>query len=144
MVDLLSRMDGDPDAHDPRMFFAIGNHEFDNGGDTFGPRLTELIEQSGGTWLDTNITWNDVEKDGTVHAAPASEHLVGHAVVELAGLRVGLFGMTLDMKIDKDGTRVPKRAFFDTREDHAAVAREAITALGETDVQIALTHLDVQ
>lgn len=143
MVDLLSRMDGDADAFDDRMFIAIGNHEFDNGGDTFGPTLTTLIDGSGGTWLDTNLTWSDVEDDDKTYAAPSSEGLAEYAVVELAGLKVGIFGMTLDMKSDKDGKPVDKRAYFQTDDDHAAVARATIEAMGETDVQLAVTHLDV-
>jgi 2',3'-cyclic-nucleotide 2'-phosphodiesterase (5'-nucleotidase family) len=149
MVDLLSRMDGDPTAFDDRMFIAIGNHEFDNGGDTFGPRLSELIDQSGGTWLDTNITWSAFEQtdkdsgETTTYAAPSSAHLAKHKVVEVAGLKVGIFGMTLDMKSEVDGKVVKKRAFFDTLDNHAKVATDTIAAMGETDVQLAVTHLDV-
>ena len=149
MVDLLSRMDGDPDTPDDRMFIAIGNHEFDNGGNTFGPRLSELIDRSGGTWLDTNLVWSDVEttdaKSGavTTWAAPSSDHLAKYRVVEVAGLKVGLFGMTLNMKSEVDGEPVRKRAYFDTLDDHAKVATDTIAAMGPTDVQLALTHLDV-
>ena len=143
MVDLMARLDGDAEAFDDRMFIAMGNHEFDNGGDTFGPRLDQLVEMSGGTWIDTNIAWKPVEHDGDTIPAPSSAHFAAHPVVELAGLKVGIFGMTLDMKTEKNGERVNKRAFFDTDDDHVTVANKAIEALAHTDVQIGLTHLDV-
>jgi len=143
MVELMSMLDGDADAFDDHMFVAIGNHEFDNGGDTFAPRLSELADMSGFLWLDTNITWKPVKDGGHEYAAPASDRFVAHKVVQFGELKVGLLGMTLDMKSkDTAGNRVNKRKYFDTDDDHAAVAKQAIAAMGDVHVRLGVTHLD--
>ncbi|MFT5684668.1 MAG: 2',3'-cyclic-nucleotide 2'-phosphodiesterase (5'-nucleotidase family) [Myxococcota bacterium] len=133
MIDILSRLDGDPDAFDDRMFVAIGNHEFDSGKADFAPTLDRLFETSGFTWLDTGLTWAS-DKDGPVIAA---DNLVSTHTVQVAGVTVGLFGMT----IDKSGI-----GYVTTNPDYAAVARSAIATLDEAGAQVILgiTHLDVR
>jgi 2',3'-cyclic-nucleotide 2'-phosphodiesterase (5'-nucleotidase family) len=132
MVDILSRLDGDRDAFDERMFVAIGNHEFDEGEADFAPMLDRLFEASGFTWLDTGLTWAEGD-DGPLIAA---DNLVATHIVTVAGVRVGLLGMT----IDKPGV-----GYVTTTADYAAVARAAIATLqaGGAEVILGITHLDI-
>lgn len=133
MVEMLSWLDGDGEAFDPHMFIAIGNHEFDNGGDVFGPTLDGFVANSGFTWLDTNITWQAVDDS----PAPDDDKLMASQVVTFGELKVGLFGMTLEM----DAEKLPKYVVLDN--DRAQVAEDTIAALDDVDVRIAVTHLDV-
>ena len=129
MVDILSRLDGDAGAFDERMFIAIGNHEFDQTGAEFGPTLDRLFEASGFTWLDTGLKWTD--------DAVAADNLVATHTLELAGLKVGLFGVSVDR---------PNLPYVTTDPDYVGVARAAVAALEAEapDVILGLTHLDVE
>jgi len=128
MVDILSRLDGDPSAFDPHMFVAIGNHEFDQSDAGFAPTLDRLFEASGFTWLDTGLAWTD--------GAVAADNLVDTHVVNIAGVDVGLFGVTIDK---------PKMPYVTTDPDYVSVATAAIAALEaqEPDVILGITHLDI-
>jgi len=138
MVDLLSRLDGDPEAFDPHMFVAIGNHEFDT--IKTGSDFAKMASQSDFRWIDTNLRWL---ADGE-EPAPESERFMSHAVVAFGDLEVGILGMTLDMKSkDAEGNVKLKRPYFDTDDDHAAVARSTLAEMGEVDVHLGVTHLDV-
>ena len=151
MVDVLSQLDGDPEAFDPFMFAAIGNHEFDT--IKTGPEFARMVSQSGFAWLDTNIKWLPMGEGDEALPAPSSERFIPSAVVSFGELKVGIIGMTLDMKaVRDDGTTKLKRPYFDTNDDHATVARETFKELdaglaekgeGGVDVKLALTHLDI-
>ncbi|MDG1483287.1 MAG: 5'-nucleotidase C-terminal domain-containing protein [Myxococcota bacterium] len=134
MIDILSRLDGAPDAFDDRLVVAIGNHEFDSRDADFAPALDRMFEVSGFTWLDTGLTWGRAE-DGT--PLIAADNLVATHTVNLAGVNVGLFGVT----IDKDGVD-----YVTTTSDYAAIARSAIATLEAADAEVilGLTHLDIR
>lgn len=126
MVAALDALDGAPGAFDARMFVTIGNHEFDGSAEVLRARLDE----SEFTWFDTNITWGD-------EAIAAHERLAPHALVESGGVKVGLFGLTIDSA---------QPAWVTGFADPEATARETIHALKEqgAELVVGLTHLDAR
>ena len=131
MVEALNALDGDEQAEDPWMFATFGNHEFDR-----GPlaELPDLVAASQFRWLDTSITW-DPRAAGMPEQALA--HLTETAIVEHGDLSIGFFGLSVTPSAPERIEAV--RAF---RQNHADVARGALTRLGGVDQVIALTHLD--
>ncbi len=132
MVEILNHLDGDPAAMDPRMVFTFGNHEFDEDALEDAPTLQARIDQSQFRWLDTNLAW----AEGPDGPHIASEKLHSQVMLELGGVRVGVFGLTLDSKqpayvsyIDPDVVGVARSRTADLREQGA-------------EVVIALTHLE--
>ncbi len=131
MIDALNLLDGAPDQVDPLMWFTPGNHEFDKAAMKHAPGLRARIDQSEFGWLDTNIAWAEVDGQPAI----ASERLAARALLDVGGVKVGLFGLTTDAKIPE------YTAFIDT--DHAGVARTQTAELREAgaEVVIGLTHL---
>lgn len=131
MIDVLNRLDGDADAFDGRFFVTLGNHEFDADSAEI---LERRIRESDFRWFDTNLTF---AKDNGGEPEVAAGNLTGHALVDLAGVRVGLFGITLAMEgID----------FITDYADPVATARETTAALRRqgAEMVIALTHQAVE
>lgn len=130
MVDVLNLLDGS-DGFDPRMFAVFGNHEFDWDALEDAAVVDARVEESDFRWLDTNIVWG-TGADG----APLvdAEQMVPTALVEVAGVRVGLFGLTTDLK---------DPAYVERFEDPVDTARRATRALRDrgADVVVGLTHL---
>lgn len=143
MVGVLNALDGDADAMDPRMLFTFGNHEFDADDLDDAPTLQARIDESQWRWLDTNLAW----AQGADGAAIASDKLHSQVIVELGGVKVGVFGMTLDSKqpayvsyIDTDYVGVARSRTLDLRERGAEVV-VALTHLNATDDQRLLREL---
>ena len=132
MIDVLNRMDGDAQAGrlDERMFVAFGNHEFEKEGCQKDPVLQHRLAEADFYWLDANISAFPCP-DRRPRLAGAN--LVHGRIVEVGGLRVGLFGLTID---------TPSDAF------RFANARETARALVQdlrrrgADVVVAVTHLN--
>lgn len=132
MIEILNALDGAPGAFDPNLVMTFGNHEFDAGERTDAPGLAARIDQSEFTWLDTTITWAAGD-DG--QALIGGEQLRPRALVELGGVRVGMFSLMTDVAVP---------AYVDAiATDYVAVARREVAALREAgaEVVIALTHL---
>lgn len=126
MIDVINTLDGSP-APDPHLFATFGNHEFDRGDLDEADDLFALVQQSGFTWLHSNIDWNE--------NLVTQGKLARTASVELHGLRVGLYSLT----IDKDG---PVWATIDPDyTDRSAELVEELAA--DHELVLALTHLDV-
>ena len=94
MIEALNLLDGS-EEFDGRLFVTPGNHEFDNPDPQI---LFDRIAQSQFTWLASNIA---VAPGGG--AAPDFQPLAerfpnvkDHVVLELGGIRVGLFSLTVD------------------------------------------------
>ncbi len=128
MVDVLSMMDGDVGEFDPFQFSVFGNSDFEMGRLSDAVKFSNTIAQSQFSWLTTNVRW--------VPSAEISEERMAHdALVELHGLKVGLYGVTT-------GEARPAYGLIDG--DYRDVSVEAAMSLRErgADVVIALTHLD--
>ena len=94
MIEALNLLDGS-EEFDGRLFVTPGNHEFDNPDPQI---LFDRIAQSKFTWLATNIA---VAPGGG--AAPDFQALAerfpnvkDHVVLDLGGIRVGVFSLTVD------------------------------------------------
>ena len=133
MVDAMNRIDGDPDAFDDRMFVTFGNHEFDVEQRRGAELLNQRLEESQFTWFGTNIDFTTDTTDGPVVRQDLVEQ---RRIVDCGGLRVGLFGVTLDDV---------QTEYIDRYRDPIAVAREETQTLRDSgaDVVIALTHLSM-
>jgi len=133
MIDVLNALDGAPGAFDQRMFAVFGNHEFDKTKLADAALLDARVEGSELTWLGTNVDFAEGDDGRTLVAA---DNLVDTAIVELGGVRVGLFGVTTDMA---------KPAYVEGFGDPAATARHAVAGLRArgADVVVALTHLEM-
>ncbi|MEM7480832.1 MAG: metallophosphoesterase [Acidobacteriota bacterium] len=127
MVDAMNRLDGDPQAFDERFFVTFGNHEFDL---KDAATLDRRIAESQFRWLGTNL-WID-EHQGV--PLLASENRIGTALIDIGGMRVGLFSLT-----DESAQPSYILDFYD-RNDTALSASTKLRAAG-AEVVIALTHL---
>lgn len=138
MIDALNRLDGQPQlgAFDPHLFVTFGNHEFDDSRCDDPGVLRQRVMESEFTWLSSNIDFADCH--GQPPLLPASDRVKDHAIVEVGGLRLGLFGLTVDFEADKAATRPAVR-------DQADTARAMSKRLREEGAQVvvALTHLPV-
>jgi len=133
MVDVLNRLDGDPDGFDERLFVVFGNHEFDRDKAADAAMLDDRVEESEFFWLGTNVEFAAGD-DG--RPLVAAENLVPTASVESGGVRVGLFGVTTDVK---------HPAYVARFGGPVEVARRAVRALRDqgAEVVVALTHQTV-
>lgn len=137
MIRVLNLLDGDPAAFDPNMFVVFGNHEFD---DRDPGVLLGRVAQSDFAWLSSNTRYRSVM---TAAGDPFSARLRNvHETVlrELAGVRVGLFGLTTDTQ-PRDYVAYE----YELPARRAAVARalDRLRADGAVSV-VALTHQDLE
>ena len=95
MIDVLNGLDGDPAAFDPRMFAVFGNHEFEKDKTKDAALLDRRIEESQFRWLDGNVTFAAGADGPPVVAAP---NLAPTWIVESGGIRIGIFGLTIDIE----------------------------------------------
>ncbi len=134
MVDLMNVMDGDfrHGVHDPRMFVAFGNHEFDDSHCRKNGPLKSLVTQSEFTWLASNLDFAGCEK---LSGLAGNEKIAASRIVESGGLRIGLFGVTLS---------APNYAPIVADPLDAACKQVASLRAQGADVVVALTHLPWQ
>jgi 2',3'-cyclic-nucleotide 2'-phosphodiesterase (5'-nucleotidase family) len=134
MIDTLNDLDGDPGAFDERMFVVFGNHEFDLVQRSQAGILDRRVEQSQFRWVNGNVVFAAGD-DGQPLVAAAN--LARRWIVESGGIRIGIFGLTID-------SRRPEYA----REflDPLATARELTAELRRegAEVVVALTHLNAR
>ncbi|MEO8197441.1 MAG: 5'-nucleotidase C-terminal domain-containing protein [Thermoanaerobaculia bacterium] len=94
MVDALNLLDG-AEGFDGYFFVTPGNHEFDN------PELALLsdrIAQSKFNWITSNVAVTGAAGAADAGLRPLAErfpNVKDHVVLELGGIRVGIFGLTL-------------------------------------------------
>ncbi len=134
MIDILNSLDGQPFAFDPRFFATFGNHEFDKRKLEDADILADRVEESQFTWLKSNVTF---ATDGAGMPLVRGPNLKESALVEVNGVKVGLFGLTTDIARPDYVLK-----FDDVRE----VARRLSQELrdGGAEVVVALTHLLVE
>lgn len=131
MIDVLNHLDGDGDDFDERMFVTFGNHEFDQDDLDEAGDLDRRIEDSQFTWLGSDLDF--VAGDDGLPVI-ASDHLEKSAMVEIHGVKVGLFSISTDEK---------HPAYVERFRDPETVARQMTAELRSrgAEVVIALTHL---
>ena len=131
MIDLLNQLDGDPDADDPLMFITIGNHEFEKHRHKYAAMLNSRMDESQFDWVSSNITY---KKDQAGKPMVHNRHLVASKLIEVNGIQVGIFGLTIDSM---------HPAYVESFSDPVMTARhmsEQLRSRG-ADIVIALTHL---
>ncbi len=136
MVEMMNALDGAPGVHDPRMVVVFGNHEFDKSKPKHTTLLQARIDESEFDWLGSNIRFS--QKDGA--SIESSTNVKMSTIVNSGGIRVGLFGLTTNLKPAHD------IAYVDEFLDPLAVAKVQSTMLRKqgAEVVIALTHLSVE
>ena len=134
MVDVLNGLDGDETAFDPRMFVVFGNHEFELGFLNQAGVLDQRVEQSQFRWVNGNVTFANGADGAPLVAAP---NLASTWMVESGGIRVGIFGLTVDSK---------KPEYASGFADPAETARRLTAELrGQgAEVVVGLTHLNAK
>lgn len=132
MIDVLSRLDGDPREFDGRMLVTIGNHELDRKAPGDAAHLAELFSRSQFNWLRTNIEFADPFR-GLFDLPNLREEVI----VDSGRIRIGIFGVTTDV------THPAYIASFGSPRETAIRATESLRARG-AEVVVALTHLDLE
>ena len=136
MIRCMNLLDGDAGAFDPRMFVTFGNHEFD---DRDPGLVLGRVAQSDFRWVSSNIRYRSA---GTGPEQPFAARLVNapdDVVMEIGGITVGIFGLTVDAQ-PRDWLTYG----YDTNRVNGYV-RAAIDRLraGGAQVIIALTHQEI-
>ncbi len=128
IVDVMNHLDGDGDAFDGHMFATFGNHEFDKGEPKHLPGFNSRLQESGFTWLHSNIDFA---------ADVVGDHRATEAIVEVGGVKVGLLSVTLDST---------GAAFVEGFDDPVETARERSAWLRShgAHLVVALTHQRLQ
>lgn len=95
MIDVLNLMDGDPTLGrlDARMFAVFGNHEFDDKACGPASPLQLRVAESDFVWLHGNVAFTACA-DG--QASLVAANIAQARILDVGGVRVGLFGLTLD------------------------------------------------
>ena len=132
---VMNVLDGDAAAFDPRMIVTLGNHELENADALYA---LGRLAQSDFRWVASNVWYCHGGKcDETFAKRVPTMH--DTIVVDLGGLRVGVFGLTVD-----SGTSDYFRIDFTDRAARFAAARKAIRELKKKGARviIGLTHED--
>ncbi|MCF6318684.1 MAG: bifunctional metallophosphatase/5'-nucleotidase [Proteobacteria bacterium] len=132
MIDVMNKLDGISPGFDENMIITFGNHEFDNTDMKYMSRLQQRIDESEFTWLDSNINWLRDEKLGMIHSKKLKKWLIK----DIAGIKVGLFGLTTDM-VNPD--------YIASFDNPIEVTKHYVPFLKSKGAQIviALTHLQL-
>lgn len=133
MVDVLNLLDGDPEGFDDRFFVTFGNHEFDREDLEDAPMLQARVDESQFGWIASNLVWaSDTEGRSLIRG----DHLVDTKILEIGGVRVGIFGLTIDSEHPEY-----VEAFLPPRK--VAEERTALLRDRGAEMVIGLTHLDM-
>ncbi|HEV8581394.1 MAG TPA: bifunctional metallophosphatase/5'-nucleotidase [Thermoanaerobaculia bacterium] len=132
MIDVLNTLDGDPAGFDQRMFAVFGNHEFEKDKMKDAPLLDQRVAESQFRWVNGNVVFAEGQ-DG--RPLIAGDNLARSWIVESGGIRIGLFGLTVDVK------RPEYAAQFQDPIDTARQLTAALRRQG-AEVVVALTHLN--
>jgi 2',3'-cyclic-nucleotide 2'-phosphodiesterase (5'-nucleotidase family) len=132
MIDVLNGLDGNPTDFDERMYAVFGNHEFEKDQLKDAALLDARVEQSQFRWVNGNVEFK-TGSDG--QPLVAADNLMRSRIVRSGGLRIGLFGLTVDVK---------KPQYSAAFQDPIETARQLTAALRQegAEVVVALTHLN--
>lgn len=131
MIAVLNALDGDPAGFDPRMFATFGNHEFDKRKLVDAVILADRVRESAFAWLSANVAFADGADGRPLVGGPK---VAPQTIVDLGGIKVGLFGLTTDITIPAYATAI-------TDPIRAARERTAILRAGGAEIVVAVTHL---
>lgn len=135
MVDVLNDLDSDGPAFDDRLFVVFGNHELERLKQSDAAGLQCRLEESAFHWVSSNVRFAlDPASGKPLVAAPT---LARSYLVESGGIKIGIFGLTID------NTRP---AYVEGFGWPLSVARRMTAELRRegAEVVVALTHLEVQ
>ena len=135
MVDLLNQLDGDASGFDHRMFVTFGNHEFDRDKARDAATLQDRIRESQFNWLSANVTFK-TGADG--QPVVAADNLMPSAIVTSGGVKVGIFGLTLNEKVPAYVEGI------DSCYAKEAVRQTRLLRDQGAEVVVALTHLPLE
>jgi 5'-nucleotidase len=137
MIHVLNLLDGDAAAFDPNMFVVFGNHEFD---DRDPGTLLGRIAQSDFAWISSNTRYRSVKAAPGEPFSKRLENLRDVVVKDLGGVKVGIFGLTIDSQ-PRDYVAYE----YEPADRRAAVTRALDRLRAEKAVAvIALTHQDLE
>ncbi len=133
MIDVLNSLDGDAGKFDERLFVTFGNHEFDKKKTKDAAMLRKRIEQSDFHWLTSNV---ELEADENNKSEKLQNILVKNSLVQINGIRIGLYSITTDKVIPE---------YAKINNDYAGVSRQHVSDLKRQGAEfvIALTHLNM-
>lgn len=131
MVDVMNLLDGDPTPGrlDERMFVVFGNHEFDQEACGAPKHLQARVTQSDFRWLGGNVVPPHC-RDGAPRLV--ASNVVTGTLIDVGGIRVGLFGLTIHSSSRDVGFLDPLAT---------ATALTADLRRRGAEVVIAVTHL---
>jgi 2',3'-cyclic-nucleotide 2'-phosphodiesterase (5'-nucleotidase family) len=136
MIEAMNRLDGDATAFDGRLFATYGNHEFD---DKDPGLVLGRVAQSDFTWLTANVEYKtspDAAPEPFDERVRRSSQM---SVLELGGIRVGLFGLTID---DERAPWLDYGAEAATRSRRVREILDALRAQGAQAI-VAVTHQNI-
>jgi 2',3'-cyclic-nucleotide 2'-phosphodiesterase (5'-nucleotidase family) len=134
MIDVLDDLDGDPKGFDARMFAVFGNHEFEKDKLKDAPLLDSRVAESQFRWVNGNVVFAE---GGDGRPLIAGDNLARSWIVKSGGIRIGIFGLTVDVKRPEYATEF---------QDPIGTARQLTAALRKqgAEVVVALTHLNAR
>jgi 2',3'-cyclic-nucleotide 2'-phosphodiesterase (5'-nucleotidase family) len=133
MIAAMNMLDGARGSFDQHLFVTFGNHEFDKRGMAFAPTLQSRIRESEFYWLGSNI---DFVPDASGQPSVAAPNLLRQRIVEIYGVKVGLFSLSTDMAVPEYASISP--SYVELAHQHTSDLRQA-----GADVVIGLTHLRI-
>ena len=136
MIDILNLLDGNPSrvVPDDRMFVAFGNHEFDESDCDNPAILRERVTESDFTWIGSNVHFDRCKPAPML----VSHNVVPTKIVEVGGIKIGLFSLTTDLGNERPFPPIDDEAH---RADLAAELSGQLRDQG-AEVVVALTHLN--
>jgi len=136
MVDVLNALDGG-EGFDPLLVATLGNHEFDHRELRV---LRDRLAESRFRWVSSNVRIRPAPGAPAEPVSRLSEQVVDTLRLDLGGIRVGIFGLTLD-DVSRDWLEVDYR----DREARYRLVRQAIDSLRSegAELLIALTHQEL-
>jgi 2',3'-cyclic-nucleotide 2'-phosphodiesterase (5'-nucleotidase family) len=134
MIDVLNSLDGKPHEFDHRFFATFGNHEFEKTRLKDAQILWRRVRESQFSWLRSNVVFRSGDDDTPL---VDGENLFESRLIEANGVKVGLFGLTIE-----DGRPDYVLEFRDPVATARRLSRE-LRARG-AELVIALTHLTLE
>ena len=134
MVDVMNKLDGklEPGSFDPRLFVTFGNHEFDDSDCDNAENIRMRVAQSEFTWLASNLDFAGCDD---MAGLPVNAKVVRRDMVELGGIRVGLYGLTLPLGKDQPNAGSLQEIIHASDQVVSGLRRSG------ADVVVAVTHL---
>ena len=133
IIKIMNLLDGDAAAFDANFIATYGNHEFDNPEPSI---VLKRTAESGFSWVATNLRFRENKDDPGEPLARRSWNIHERMIYEVNGLKLGVFGLTLD-------TQPQDYIAYDYAPDiRRALVRKTIDELRRDGAQmmIAVTH----